>query len=168
MWCVSGPSRKATPSLICLAEASQPDLTSPAYSRPSRVPLHSPFMISSRNTFSYLTTHPEITAESLHLPCVLPASYPASCVFVSSLLRSASPCILPRHPAFSCVLLHHLASASCVSCGVVVSRMFHRFPDWNKSIPLPASIFPCVPIIRSPFRDPIDPSILPSIPCVQF
>ena len=46
-WRVSGPSRKATLSLICLAEASRPDLASPAYSRPSRVPLRSPFTISS-------------------------------------------------------------------------------------------------------------------------
>ena len=30
---VSGPSRKATPSLICLAEALRPDLASPAYLR---------------------------------------------------------------------------------------------------------------------------------------
>ena len=118
---VSGPSRKATPSLICLVEASRPDLASPAYSRPSRVPLRSPFTISSRNTFYYLTTRPGITASPLHLPCVSPAS----CILVSSLLRPASPCILLRSPR---VLLHHLASASCVLCSLVVSRTFHRFP----------------------------------------
>ena len=118
---VSGPSRKATPSLICPAEASQLDLASPAYSRPSRVPLRSPFMISSRNAFYYLTTRPGITASTLRLPCVSPAS----CVLVSSLLHPASPCILLRSPH---VLLRHLASASCVLCGLIVSRTFRRFP----------------------------------------
>ena len=139
--CVSRPSRKATPSLICLAEASQPDLASPAYSRPFRVPLQSPFTISSRNAFYYLMTRPRITASTLRLPCIYPAStlrlpcvYPASplrlpCISpascVSSLLRPASPCVLLRSPR---VLLRHLASASCVLCGLVVSRTFRRFP----------------------------------------
>ena len=104
-------------------------------------------------------TRPGITASTLCLPCVSPASCPASCVLVLSLLRS---------PAFSCVLLRHLASASCILCGFVVSRTFHWFPDRNESILLPVSIFPCVPIIRSPFHDPLDPSILPPVPCVQF
>ena len=67
---------------------------------------------------------PSITSqpvpESLHLPCVSPAS----CVLVSSLLRPASSCVLLRSPA---VLLRHLASVSCVLCGLVVSRTFHRF-----------------------------------------
>ena len=116
MRCVSGPSRKATPSLICLMEASQLDLASPAYSRPSCVPLRSPFTISSQNAFYYLMTRPGITASPLR-----PAS---SCV----LLRSpAFPCILLRSPAFPCVLLCYLASASCVLCGLVVSRTFRRF-----------------------------------------
>ena len=119
-WRVSGPSRKATPSLICLAEASRPDLASPAYSHPSCVPLRSPFTISSRNTFYYLTTRPGITASTLRLPCVSPVS----CVLVSSLLRPASSCVLLRSP---CVLLRHLASASCVLCGLVISRTFCRF-----------------------------------------
>ena len=153
---VSGPSRKATPSLICLTEASRPDLASPAYSHPSHVPLRSPFMISSRNAFYYLTTRPGITASTLRLPCVSPAS----CILISSLLRPASPCVLLRSPCVllrspcvllrspcvllrsPCVLLRspcvflrsprvllrHLASASCVLCGLVVSRTFRRFP----------------------------------------
>ena len=113
---VSGPSRKATPSLICLAEASRPDLASPAYSRPSRVPLQSPFMISSRNAFYYLTTRPGITASPLR-----PASSSRhSCV----LCHPVSPCILLHSPR---ILLRHLASASCAFCGLVVSRTFRRF-----------------------------------------
>ena len=141
--------------------ASRPDLASPAYLRPSCVPLWSPFTISSRNTFYYLTTHPGITA----LPCV----YPASCVLVSSLLRPASPCILLRsprvHPAFSCVILRLRLASSVVSSSLECSV---GSPDRNESIPLPASIFPCVPIIRSPFRDLLDPSILLPVPRVQF
>ena len=144
---VSGPSRKATPSLICLAEASRPDLASPAYSRPSRVPLWSPFTISSRNAFYYLTTRLVTPASPLR---------PAS--------SSRHSCV-PRHPAFSCVILRlHLASSA-------VSSSLERSvssSDRNESIPLPASIFPCVPIIRSPFRDPFDPSILLPVPRVQF
>ena len=140
-WHVSGPSRKVTPSLICLTEASRPDLASPTYSRPSRVPLRSPFTISSRNTFYYLTTCPGITASTLCLPCVL------------------------RHPAFSCVILRLRHASSAVSSSLECSV---GSPDWNESIPLPASIFPRVPIIRSPFRDPFDPSILLPVPRVQF
>jgi hypothetical protein len=152
---VSGPSRKATPSLICLAEASRPDLASPAYSRPSRVPLRSPFTISSRNAFYYLTTRPGIPASTLRLPCVYPAS----------LLRPASPCVLLRSPAFSCVILRLRLASSAVSSSLERSV---GSSDRNESIPLPASIFPRVPIIRSPFRDPLDPSILLPVPRVQF
>ena len=124
--CVSRPSRKATLSLICLAEASRPDLTSPAYSCPSCVPLRSPFMISSRNTFYYLTTRPGITVSTLRLPCVYPAStLRLPCVSPASPLRPAlRPCLIT--PA-SRVTLRHLASASCVLCGLVVSRMFCWF-----------------------------------------
>ena len=115
---VSGPSRKATPSLICLVEALRLDLASPAYLCPSRVPLWSPFMISSQNTFSYLTTHPRITAESLHLHCVYPVStLHLPCIYTASTLHltlhpaslSHHSCV-PRHPAFSCVLLCSPAS----------------------------------------------------------
>ena len=158
---VSGPSRKATPSLICLAEASRPDLASPAYSRPSHVPLRSPFTISSRNAFYYLTTCPGITVSTLRLPCISPAS----CVLVLSLLHPASPCVLLRSPTFSCVILRLRLASSAVS-----SSLEHSVgsPDWNKSIPLPVSIFPRVPIIRSPFCDPLDPSILLPVLRVQF
>ena len=158
---VSGPSRKATASLICLVEASRPDLASPAYSRPSRVPLRSPFTISSRNTFYYLTTHPGITASTPRHPAS--PLRPASSSHHFCVLRH--PAFTLRSPAFSCVILHlHLASSA-------VSSSLERSvgsPDQNESIPLPASIFPRVPIIRSPFRDPFDPSILLPVPCVQF
>ena len=113
---VSGPFRKATPSLFCLTEASRLDLASPAYSRPSRIPLWSPFTISSRNTFYYLTTRPGITASTLRLPCVL----------LPCLVTPASHVTL-RSPVFSCILLHSPVS-SCVSYGLVVSRTFCRFP----------------------------------------
>ena len=113
MWCVSGPSRKATLSLICLAEASRLDLASPAYSRPSRVPLQSPFTISSRNTFYYLTTRPGITASTLRLPCIYPAStLRLPCVLHPCLVTPVSRVTL-RSPAFSCVPPHSPAS-SCV------------------------------------------------------
>ena len=108
--CVSGPSRKATPSLICLAEASRPDLASPTYLRPSRVPLWSPFTISSRNAFYYLTTRLVTPASPLR---------PAS--------SSRHSCIL-RHPAFSCVILHSPVS-SCVLLGhPVFSYVILRSP----------------------------------------
>ena len=118
-WHVSGPSRKATPSLICLAEASRPDLASPAYSRPSRVPLQSPFTISSRNAFYYLTTRPGITASTLCLPCVYPVStlcLPCilPCVLRPRLVTPASRVTL-HSPAFSCVILRLRLVSSAVS-----------------------------------------------------
>ena len=167
-WCVSGPSRKATLSLICLAEASQPDLTSPAYLCPSHVPLPSPFTILSRNTFYYLTTCPQITPSTLRLPCVLPCVLRPRLVTPAShvILRSpAFPHVLLHSPAFSCVTLH-----LCLASSAVLSSLERSIgsPDRNKSIPLPVSIFPCVPIIRSLFHDPLNPSILPPVPHVQF
>ena len=108
---------------------------------------------------------PSITSqpvpESLRLPCVSPAS----CVLISSLLRPASPCVLLCSPAFSCVILRLRLAFSAVSSSLERSV---GSPDWNESIPLPASIFPHVPIIHSPFHDPLDPSILLPVPRVQF
>ena len=122
-------------------------------------------MISSRNTFYYLTTHPRITASTLRLPCVSPVSCPASYILVSSLLCPASPCVLLHSPTFSCVILRLRLASSAVSSSPERSV---GSPDRNESIPLPASIFPHVPIICSPFRDPFDPSILLPVPRVQF
>ena len=71
---------------------------------------------------------PSITSrpvpESLRLPCVYPAS-PLRPALRPAFLSHHS-CV-PCHPAFSCVLLHHLASASCILCGLVISRMFRWF-----------------------------------------
>ena len=144
---VSGPSRKATPSLICLAEASRPDLASPAYSRPSMFTLHDIITKHLLLPHDPSRNHCVYTVSTLCLPCISPVS----CIFVSSLLRPASSCVLLHHPAVSSSLERSVGSL-----------------DRNESIPLPASIFPCIPIIRSPFHDPLDPSILPPVPCVQF
>ena len=122
---------------------------------PTRVPPASLYGHPSR----YHHETPSITSrpvpESLRLPCVYPAS----------LLRPASPCVLLCSPTFSCVILHLRLASSAVSSSLECSV---GSPDQNKSIPLPASIFPRVPIIRSPFRDPLNPSILLPAPCVQF
>ena len=155
---VSGPSRKATPSLICLMEASQPDLASPTYSCPSMFTLHDIITKHLLLPHNPSWNHCRITASTLHLPCVLP------CVLHLCLVTLASYVLL-RSPAFPCVTLClHLVSSA-------VSSSLERSvgsPDWNKSIPLPVSIFPHVPIIRSLFHDLIDPSILPPVPRVQF
>ena len=151
---VSGPSRKATSSLICLAEASRPDLASPTYSRPSTVTLHD--IITKRLLLPHNPSqnHCVYPASPLRLPCVLRPR------LVTPVSR-----ITLRSPMFSCVILHLCLASSAVSksleCSVGSS-------DWNESIPLPASIFPRVPIIRSPFRDLLNPSILLPVPRVQF
>ena len=151
---------------------------------PTRIPLRSPFTISSRNAFYYLTIRPGITASPLRPAsssrhsCIL--RHPAfSCVILHS---PVSSCVLLRHPAFSCIILRSPAF-SCVhpafSCVILRLRLASSAVssslecsvsslDRNKSIPLPASIFPCVPIIRSPFRNPFNPSILLPVPRVQF
>ena len=97
------------------------------------------------------------------------------CVYPASPLRPASlsrhscvprhPVLSCVHPAFSCVILRLRLASSAVS-----SSLEHSVgsPDRNESIPLPASIFPRVPIIHSPFRDLLDPSILLPVPRVQF
>ena len=119
-WRVSGPSRKATLSLICLVEASRPDLTSPAYSRPSHIPLWSPFTILSRNTFYYLTTCPR----SLRLHCVYPVSplCPALCPALRPASSSCHSHVLLRSPAFShvilCLRLAFSAVLSSLECSV--------------------------------------------------
>ena len=122
---------------------------------PTRVPPASLYGHPSR----YHHETPSITSrpvpESLRLPCVYPAS----------LLRPASPCVLLRSPAFSCVILRLRLASSAVSLSLERSV---GSSDRNEFIPLPASIFPRVPIIRSPFRDPLDPSILLPVPRVQF
>ena len=174
MWCVSGPSRKATLSLICIAEASQPDLASPAYSRPSTVTLHDIITKHLLLPHNVSRNHCVYPASPLHLPCVL---HPRLVTPVSRVtLRSpASPCVLLRHPAFSCVLLHSPAFSCIILCLRLASSAVSLSlecsvgsSDRNKSIPLPASIFPRVPIIRSPFCDPLNPSILLPVPRVQF
>ena len=132
---------------------------------PTRVPLRSPFTISSQNTFYYLTTRPRITASTLRLPCVYPASpLRLPCVLHPRLVTPASRVTL-RSPTFSCVILH-----LCLASSAVSKSLEHSVgsSDRNESIPLPASIFPRVPIIRSPFHDPLDPSILLPVPHVQF
>ena len=128
---------------------------------PTRIPLRSPFTISSRNTFYYLTTCPGITASTPRHPAspLRPASSSRhSCV-------PRHPALSCVHPAFSCVILRLRLASSAVSSSLERSV---GSPDRNKSIPLPASIFPRVPIIRSLFRDPLDPSILLPVPRVQF
>ena len=112
---------------------------------------------------------PSITSrpipESLHLPCIYPASplRPASSSRHSCVPRHpAFSCV---HPAFSCVILRLRLASSAVSSSLERSV---GSPDRNESIPLPASIFPRVPIIRSPFRDLFNPSILLPVPRVQF
>ena len=132
---------------------------------PTRVPPASLYGHPSR----YHHETPSITSrpvlESLRLPCVYPASplRPASSSCHSCVLRHpAFSCI---HPAFSCVILRLCLASSAVSSSLERSV---GSPDRNESIPLPASIFPRVPIIRSPFRDPFDPSILLPVPRVQF
>ena len=77
----------------------------------------------------------------------------------------AFSCVLLHSPAFSCVILHLCLASSAVSSSLECSV---GSPDRNESIPLPASIFPRVPIIHSPFRDLFDPSILLPVPRVQF
>ena len=110
-----------------------------------------------------ITSQPVL--ESLRLPCVSPASYPVSCILVLSLLRPVSPCVLLCSPTFSCVIL-----CLCLGSPTVLSSLERSVgsPDRNESIPLPASIFPRVPIICSLFQDPINPSILLPVPRVQF
>ena len=119
---------------------------------PTRVPPTSLYGHPSR----YHHETPSITSqpvpESLRLPCVLLCSPVFSCVLLHS-------------PAFSCITLR-----LCLASSAVLSSLERSVgsPDRNESIPLPASIFPRVPIIRSPFRDLFDPSILLPVPRVQF
>ena len=128
---------------------------------PTRIPLRSPFTISSRNTFYYLTTRPGITASPLHLPCVSPAS----CVLVSSLLCPASSCILLRSPR---VPPHHLVSASCVLCGLIVSRMFCRFLGPERVYSPPCVYLPSLRLSSLVFRSSAPRSVIRSIPPFSF
>ena len=84
---------------------------------------------------------------------------------------SRHSCVL-HHPAFSYVLLQFscVILCLCLASSAVSSSLECSIgsSDQNESIPLPASIFPRVPIIRSLFRDLFDPSILLPVPCVQF
>ena len=91
---VSGPSRKATLSLICLAEASRLDLASPAYSRPSTVTLHDIIMKHLLLPHDPSQNHCVYPASPLRPPCVLRPRLvtPASRVTLCS-------------PAFSCIPL---------------------------------------------------------------
>ena len=98
---------------------------------------------------------PSITSrpvpESLGLPCISPASCPASCILVLSLLCPASPCVLLCSPVFSCVLL----------CSPAFSWVTLRLP----SVPQTGmSPFPSMRLSSLVFRSSAPHSVIHSIP----
>ena len=120
--------------------------------RPSTVTLHDIITKHLLLPHDPSRNHCVYPVSTLRLPCVLP------CVLHSCLITL-------RSPVFSCVILRLCLASSAVSSSLECSV---GSSDRNESIPLPASIFPCVPIIHSPFCDPLNPSILLPVPHVQF
>ena len=126
---------------------------------------------------SMVTLH-DIIMKHLLLPhdpswnhCVSPASYPASCVFVLSLLRPASPCVLLCSPAFSCVLLHSpvfsciLLHSPASPCVCVLHLLRSHCPQNVPSVPQTGiSLFPSLHLSSLMFRSSAPCSMIHSIP----